>query len=334
MLPEEVLGFAIQVAAGTIPTMRNQSHRWNLWKVGAGAVVVLALSASASGAFPFSESFESYSPGTALLNVTGWLPPFDGRVRVADDADVIAELARYARDEATGYPLSNDRARYLDVPSIAVCNPDGPQGKVVWADLMVRFDTWDDENTAPVPEAGAQWGVWAAPGGHLTVWHRDLAGGSNLWTETGALFATGRWHRLTVTIDYSRPNPGHSTVYFQVDLDGRTVSSPLAWSTNTGQGSLGGTWFACAVSTSRLARLEIRGPGLCDDVVVTTNNPYHRLAPLGTPEWWLRQHGMTGDPALEELSDADGDLIPAWQEFVAGTLPNNQSSCLQVLTAN
>jgi hypothetical protein len=51
------------------------------------------------------------------------------------------------------------------------------------------------------------------------------------------------------------------------------------------------------------------------------------LAPMGTPEIWLAQYGLTnGTPAAEELTDTDVDGMLAWQEYVAGTDPTNGAS--------
>jgi hypothetical protein len=49
--------------------------------------------------------------------------------------------------------------------------------------------------------------------------------------------------------------------------------------------------------------------------------------PKGTPVSWLRQYGLTNDtPAIDELKDVDGDGVPAWKEYLAGTDPTNKSS--------
>ncbi len=56
------------------------------------------------------------------------------------------------------------------------------------------------------------------------------------------------------------------------------------------------------------------------------------LAPLGTPEVWLAQYGLTnGTPAAEELTDTDGDGMLAWQEYVAGSVPTNHESVFRTL---
>lgn len=44
---------------------------------------------------------------------------------------------------------------------------------------------------------------------------------------------------------------------------------------------------------------------------------------MGTPQWWLDLHGLASD-----LTDTDGDGFKEWEEYIAGTLPNNSSSAL------
>jgi hypothetical protein len=56
------------------------------------------------------------------------------------------------------------------------------------------------------------------------------------------------------------------------------------------------------------------------------------LAPLGTPEVWLAQYGLTnGTPSSAELTDTDGDGMLAWQEYVAGSVPTNHESVFLTL---
>lgn len=56
------------------------------------------------------------------------------------------------------------------------------------------------------------------------------------------------------------------------------------------------------------------------------------LAAYGTPEWWLAQHGLTNtDFDTEALSDQDGDGHESWKEYVAGTIPTNAESVLQIV---
>lgn len=55
-------------------------------------------------------------------------------------------------------------------------------------------------------------------------------------------------------------------------------------------------------------------------------------APAGTPYGWLLQHGLTNYDA-DAAADADGDGLPSWQEYVAGTDPTNAASCFRITGA-
>jgi len=51
----------------------------------------------------------------------------------------------------------------------------------------------------------------------------------------------------------------------------------------------------------------------------------------GTPESWLAEHyPEAGDLDAVEISDTDGDGLEAWQEYIAGTLPGDALSVLEL----
>jgi formylglycine-generating enzyme required for sulfatase activity len=50
----------------------------------------------------------------------------------------------------------------------------------------------------------------------------------------------------------------------------------------------------------------------------------------GTPIEWLREHGVSSGFAAAEWADLDNDLLPAWQEYLAGTDPRKADSVLRV----
>jgi uncharacterized protein YjiK len=55
------------------------------------------------------------------------------------------------------------------------------------------------------------------------------------------------------------------------------------------------------------------------------------MATNGTPEWWLaKYHWHTNDFDALALGDIDGDGMPAWEEHVADTIPNDATSRLAV----
>ena len=50
----------------------------------------------------------------------------------------------------------------------------------------------------------------------------------------------------------------------------------------------------------------------------------------GTPVPWLQTNGFTNNFAAAELSDPDGDGVPTWQEYWAGTNPRDKNSAFTV----
>ena len=72
------------------------------------------------------------------------------------------------------------------------------------------------------------------------------------------------------------------------------------------------------------------GYGVClDDVAVDGYAADITLVTNNTPVSWLESYGLelTDDAAL---GDADGDGMPAWQEWIAGTIPTQAVSVLRV----
>jgi hypothetical protein len=53
--------------------------------------------------------------------------------------------------------------------------------------------------------------------------------------------------------------------------------------------------------------------------------------PHGVPYSWLSIYGVTVNQAQAETNDPDGDGVPTWKEYYAGTDPNAKSSAFKVL---
>ncbi|MCK5849535.1 MAG: hypothetical protein KAH23_01375, partial [Kiritimatiellae bacterium] len=63
-----------------------------------------------------------------------------------------------------------------------------------------------------------------------------------------------------------------------------------------------------------------------------TANFWTDLATNNVPKDWLTFYGLTNaTPDEEALDDLDEDLMPAWQEFLAGTDPNDPASLFQII---
>jgi hypothetical protein len=54
------------------------------------------------------------------------------------------------------------------------------------------------------------------------------------------------------------------------------------------------------------------------------------LASHDTPVWWLVQHGL-GTNEADVIADGDGDWLPTWEEYVAGTDPTQSTSRFHIV---
>lgn len=52
---------------------------------------------------------------------------------------------------------------------------------------------------------------------------------------------------------------------------------------------------------------------------------------VGTPIWWIAQHFQTNDYEAAALLDWDGDGMPVWAEYLAGTDPTDPESTFRVI---
>jgi hypothetical protein len=287
-----------------------------------------ALISATTNTLPYIASFEDYPPNFMLPGTDGWSSVHLDAAVVSTNPAALSALTNFTADCGLPLPATN-HAQIMRIWGNVTNQFSMPTGQVVWIDTLIAFDLWDDSLT-PAVEPGAQWSLCARLSGHLLLWHADLERGSNVWTELAQTIETGRWYRMTVKMDYGTPDPVHGATYYQVDLDGHTLTDAHAYTVNDGSGVTGGTWFASACATGSFSLMSFGGTGLFDDLVVTTNNPHNRLAPLGTPEWWLVAYGLTNTPAIEELDDHDRDGLSNGEEFLAGTDPLNPGSVFRI----
>jgi hypothetical protein len=280
----------------------------------------------------FVASFEEYAPGTSLPGLDGWTGIGTNAGLVSTDAAAQSQIAGYT--PACGLPLATNHTRFADTGSGLEHACESPTSTVIWADAMLRFQP-PEEDGPPAAPAGSLWALaMRRSDGRLLFWHGHLASGSNGWSALDRTVRTDQWVRVTMTADFRRRDPAHPLPFCQLDLDGQQVAHALAYTANDGSGATGGTWFAAAADSSRLSAVGSAGRGLMDDVVIGVRDPGARLAPLGTPSWWLWQYGLTnGTAADEELLDRDNDGFEAWEEFVANTDPGDPGSTFRFTDA-
>jgi hypothetical protein len=282
-------------------------------------------------ALPYRESFERFAPGFLLPGFEGWSGAPRHVVHVSVDAPTVDRLHAYAA--VVGYPLRAEAHARVAVVEGAVTNALGASsGTAVWCDLMAELTRTG--GALPPPAADLQCALSLDADGRLNVWHRDLDGGTNRWSALAWQTAqTAVWARVTLHLDYATHDAVHDARYFRLYVDGSEQGHAQAYTANDGAGAPGGTWFALsATAPDGIDALFFDGVGTLDDLIVDTARPLIGVGPLGTPEWWLADHGLTNGLSLaeNELEDADADGFRNWKEYGASTDPSGPESLLRV----
>jgi hypothetical protein len=81
---------------------------------------------------------------------------------------------------------------------------------------------------------------------------------------------------------------------------------------------------ATVAATVAFASPAVRSTSILTTLTWTVANL--AVTPCGVPHWWLAQHGI--DPETEGDQYDEGDGVPAWEEYAAGTDPTNAASLL------
>jgi hypothetical protein len=160
------------------------------------------------------------------------------------------------------------------------------------------------------------------------------------WTGSGSVPATGS---ASNTGEFNLTNDSAITwiwgTNYWLDIDSGTggeVDTPSGWVAD-GQ----------SVTSTAIAHPYYRFAGWTGDTQGDTNaeamsidmngpcsltaNFWADLAVNDVPKAWLTANGLTNaTPDEEALADSDGDFQDAWQEFFAGTDPNDPSSLFEI----
>ncbi len=144
---------------------------------------------------------------------------------------------------------------------------------VTWLDLRLMPTRMDVRPTESVP---GQLAFCVNTNGHVMLWHRNLDLGMNVWTELSQMAVpTGAWLRASLRMDFGTADSGRPNQrYSQVFLEGVLQTNPEAYTTNTGSGQKGGSWFALAhTNASSLATLTLSRSAYVDNIAVTSDAP-------------------------------------------------------------
>ncbi len=184
------------------------------------------------------------------------------------------------------------------------------------------------------------------------TWFMSAKGGTYRMTQF-SLSGSGMFDDLVITNDFDPASirPGGATILTYAIGPG-TISPPgpiefaeaqLPVTTNFVMTSTNPYYHVARVVTSvtnveGLARTTAtytqEWAGIITDGAITAYfEPI--LASHDTPLWWLAQYGLVTNAANWDalaLEDSDGDLARNWEEYVAGTIPNDRESVLRLLT--
>jgi len=310
-----------------------------------------------SGALPYTNSFESYSYG-ALPAADGWSYSGSSSATV----DNVVYLDTHALNTAfMGSPITNDsHDKVLSFVDATLTNSfsDTASNNLVVIDTMIQptiaktVEYNDAVSNSQVCIMFLTNGV-AIWQGFQTNTVDNYAADTNAWVilnNNATPVSSGKWVRLTMTIDYkSLPTDGAGwelgtfTAMFQVKIDGQPLISANGHVTNNMASASPGPWFLMAPKAwpAKINYLSLSGNGMLDDLIVGTNT----ISELVTsnhfiPFRWLTLSGLVTNepPSVADLqaadsnsSDADGDGMINWQEYLAGTEPTNFESKLVIL---
>jgi len=101
------------------------------------------------------------------------------------------------------------------------------------------------------------------------------------------------------------------------------AGSPVILQATAAQYGLFNGWTGSVVSLSNPVQFVMSAPQTITALFA------EQLYTNGTPASWLAQYGLDVSDA-GALSDTDGDGLTAWQEYIAGTLPNLGTSVFEI----
>jgi hypothetical protein len=155
------------------------------------------------------------------------------------------------------------------------------------------------------------------------------------WTGTGSVPASGSTNTVafTATADSTLTWNFKTQYYLDTSVDPNgSVDIDNAWF------DAGSNVTVTATSAQYYHFVNWSGDisGTANPIVIPMNGPRTVLATFapnlvtnGVPELWLAQNGLPVSDA-GALADSDGDGFANWQEFAAGTNPNDPTSLLQL----
>jgi PKD repeat protein len=273
----------------------------------------------------YTEPFEDYPENSTMVGRRGWR---DGGSETAARVTNLTYAVHYAGGT---YPLNTSpHTKVLAVEGGVTNEIAGGTNRIVTLEYVTRA-SWMDDLPSASPEV--QLGLAIGSNGQPCVYHGEPGVVTGYWSEAAArVVGADEWIRVTTRLDYQTVDAVSSSRYGRIWVNGEPLVSGAAYTTNNGQGTPGGPWFAL-VDSSRpyLSGLAVRGNGFLDDLLATDIDP-DGASTNGTSIRWLMEHvGVTNDYDALAAQDPDGDGSPNWAERIAGTRPLDAGSAFRVI---
>ncbi|MEN7974157.1 MAG: hypothetical protein ABFR47_10035 [Verrucomicrobiota bacterium] len=261
-----------------------------------GLLVVAGVMANAASTVPYSEDFESYAAGFEMPGTNGWSAAASSDAVVSTNIASVTALNAYS--ELCGYPGGiTSHTKLLEIVG-TVTNSFTGSSQQVWVDMMLQPGALASADAGLPSSANAAFYFNAS--GHPMVYHYDVGGSSNRWTEIPETTKTD-WVRATTGLDYA-------TEYFQIKIDGNLLTNALANTAHDGTGASGGSWFKMPDSSGQLNQLVFSGGGGgdVDDLIVALVDPF--------------------SPIISSFEHVSGDVFEMVVDFPVGNLMASPSS--------
>lgn len=303
-----------------------------------------------SAALPYSNSFETADyDGQSIFSNSAYNTTWSGGGVVA----VITNVD-YTNNLNTAYmstPMEGVSSRVLAFADGSLTNevPD-PSATLVSLDAMI-MPTFSQELTSDAALSNSQFAIAFTTNRTLALYHgtyndlSDYAPDGQGWTvfDGGTVVSSGKWARITATINYASAINGSPDYYvmLKVAVDGVEQTDPSGYSSADVVATNGGPWFIAATYPAQtyFSRMVMSGSGMMDNLVINPSAASDYVTPTNhIPYGWMTFMGAVtnGAPSSEinaaEFADADEDGMLNWQEYVAGTHPTNSNSKLIIIS--
>jgi len=325
----------------------------------AAVSTVLSLNAVGQLSLSYTNTFETNNVGDDIANTWGW-----GVADAATNAAIVISSSDHTNHYSPYLPTDTPRTKVLDIAG-TVSNffvPSTPD--FVYIDVCIKPQFRDSppfDQVTPAPQVA----VYVNANSNLVFYHtyyndQTFYDFHQTWsTNDSAHILSNEWVRLTFEIAYDHytdpagyPGNYFGDSFYRVRInDGACFTNDLSYSFEDVSGNPGGagsdrSWFMCADNTSdnqknhKLDSFTVSGFAQMDDFYAATNNsPYQATGTSdyttnGTPHHWLDSltNYYGGDYVAADNGDKDGDGVPNWQEYWAGTNPQDSNSYFKVVS--